>query len=130
MVGDQFREWCEIELDNCRRALELFTEQTVRAHEGKVHTTPTLIDHIRRQINELERMLPERVSVRIEGTYADGEPFVAKLAVTPDGIHTAHRTNTLGTERQVLKQRHKLDVRLEPRTTALRCPRYCRKPGQ
>jgi hypothetical protein len=79
---------------------------------------------------ELERMLPERVSVRIEGTYADGEPFVAKLAVTPDGIHTAHRTNTLGTERQVLKQRHKLDVRLEPRTTALRCPRYCRKPGQ
>jgi hypothetical protein len=75
---------------------------------------------------ELERMLPEMVSVRIEGRYADGEPFVAKLAVTPEGIHTAHRTNTLGTEQQVRKQRHKLDVRLEPRTTRLSCPRFCK----
>jgi hypothetical protein len=76
---------------------------------------------------DLERMLPDMVKVRVEGTYEDGEAFVAKLAVTPDGIHSAHRTNTLETGQQVLKQRHKIDVRLEPRTTELRCPRFCRK---
>ena len=59
MVSDQFRQWCETELNNCRSALEMFTEQTVRAHEGKVYTTPTLINHIRRQISELERLLPD-----------------------------------------------------------------------
>jgi hypothetical protein len=59
MIGDQYREWCETELENCRRALESFTEQTVRFHQGKVETTPTLVDHIRRQISELERLLPD-----------------------------------------------------------------------
>jgi hypothetical protein len=77
---------------------------------------------------ELERMLPELVKVRIEGRYEDGEPFVAKLAVTPDGIHSAHRTNGLGTENQVLKQRHRIDVRLEARKIQLSCPKFCKSP--
>ena len=77
---------------------------------------------------DLERMLPELVQVRVEGSYVDGgEPFVAKLAITPDGIHTAHRTKALDTGEKVLKQRHKIDMRLEPRTVQLKCERFCKR---
>jgi hypothetical protein len=75
---------------------------------------------------DLERMLPELVQVRVEGSYVDGgESFVAKLAITPDGIHTAHRTKALDTEKKMMKQRHKIDMRLEPRTLQLECERFC-----
>jgi hypothetical protein len=77
---------------------------------------------------DLERLLPELVQVRVEGTYIDGgEPFVAKLAITPDGIHTAHRTRSLDTGEKILKQRHKIDMRLESRTLQLKCEKFCRK---
>jgi len=77
---------------------------------------------------DLERLLPELVQVRVEGAYVDGgAPFVAKLAVSADGIHTAHRTSALGTGEKVLKQRHKIDVRLEPKRLKLECTRFCRK---
>jgi len=77
---------------------------------------------------DLERMLPELVRVRVEGTYVDGgAPFVAKLAVTPDGIHTSHRTKSLGTGEKVLKQRNKIDIRLEPRKLQLKCERFCKR---
>jgi hypothetical protein len=77
---------------------------------------------------DLERMLPERVQVRVEGTYVDGgEPFVAKFAVTPEGVHTTHRTVETATQKSIEKQSHKLDIRLEPRQFRLACPRYCRK---
>jgi len=77
---------------------------------------------------DLEHMLPELVRVRVEGSYLDGgEPFVAKLAITPDGIHTAHHTKALSTGEKVLKQRHKIDMRLEPRTLQLKCERFCKR---
>ncbi len=77
---------------------------------------------------DLERLLPELVQVRVEGSYIDGgEPFVAKLAITPDGIHTAHQTKGLGTGQKVLKQRHKIDIRLEARTLTLNCDRFCKR---
>ncbi len=77
---------------------------------------------------DLERLLPELVNMRVEGTYIDGgDPFVAKLAITPNGIHTAHRTKSLDTGEKVLKQRHKIDIRLEPRTLQLECERFCRR---
>jgi hypothetical protein len=77
---------------------------------------------------DLERTLPELVQLRVEGSYVDGgEPFVAKLAITPDGIHTAHRTKALDTGEKVLKQRHKIDMRLEPRTLHLNCERFCKR---
>ncbi len=77
---------------------------------------------------DLKRMLPELVRVRVEGSYADGgEPFVAKLAITPNGVHSAHRTNALDTGEKILKQRHKIDIRLEPRKLELQCPRYCKR---
>jgi hypothetical protein len=52
---------------------------------------------------------------------------VAKLAITPDGIHTAHNKRALGTGETILKQRHKIDMRLEPRTVQLKCERFCKR---
>jgi hypothetical protein len=75
---------------------------------------------------DLEKLLPEAVQVRVEGSYIDGgAPFVAKLAITPDGIHTAHSHKGLETGKSVLKQRHKIDIRLKPRTLTLKCDRFC-----
>jgi hypothetical protein len=75
---------------------------------------------------DLQKMLPELVRLRVEGTYVEGgDPFVAKLAVTPEGIHVGHLTKTLHTEDTVSKQRHKIDVRLEPRRLELKCERFC-----
>lgn len=74
----------------------------------------------------LDRLLPEVVQIRVEGRYAsDGEPFVARLAVTPDGVHTAHRHTSLDAETQWSRQRHKIDARLEPKEILLVCPRFC-----
>jgi hypothetical protein len=77
---------------------------------------------------DLERVLPEVVQVRVEGAYVGGgEPFIAKLAVTPGGIHTAHGTKALHTGERILRQRHKIDVRLEPIRLELDCERFCRR---
>jgi hypothetical protein len=77
---------------------------------------------------DLERLLPELVQVRVEGSYIDGGgPFVAKLAITPDGIHTAHSTRSLDNGEKLLKQRHKIDMRLEPRSLQLKCERFCKR---
>lgn len=77
---------------------------------------------------DLERMLPELVQVRVEGSYVDGgEPFVAKVAITPDGIHTAHQAKGLDTGENLLKQRHKIDIRIERRTLQLKCERFCKR---
>ncbi len=77
---------------------------------------------------DLERMLPELVHLRVEGVYVDGgEPFVAKLDITPDGIHTAHQVKSLHTAEKIAKQRHKIDMRLESRTLQLKCERFCKK---
>ena len=79
---------------------------------------------------DLKRLLPEAVQVRVEGSYVeDGASFLARLAVTADGIHTAHRVKGLGTEDSVRKQLHKVDIRLEPRTLKLECSRYCSRSG-
>ena len=53
---------------------------------------------------DLGVVLPEQVPVRVEGAYKeDDEPFVAKLAVTVDGIHSARRFRSAGTKEQVEK---------------------------
>jgi hypothetical protein len=75
---------------------------------------------------DLEKLLPQLVQVRVEGSYVDdGSPFLAKLAITPDGIHTANSHKGLDTSKSVLKQRHKIDIRVEPRTLVLKCDRFC-----
>ena len=77
---------------------------------------------------DLGVVLPEQVPVRVEGAYKeDGEPFVAKLAVTVDGIHSARRFRSAGTKEQVEKKLHKVDIRLKPKALKLKCKRYCTK---
>ncbi len=77
---------------------------------------------------DLGVMLPEQVPVRIEGAYKeDDEPFVAKLAVTVDGIYTANQFRSAGTKEQVEKKLHKIDFRLKPKALKLTCKRYCTK---
>jgi hypothetical protein len=78
---------------------------------------------------DLEKMLPAIVRVRVEGSYLDAEggSFVARLAITPSGIHTARVTKTLATDESLRHQRHKIDMRLEPRVLRLSCQRYCSK---
>jgi hypothetical protein len=77
---------------------------------------------------DLEKLLPEVVQVRVEGSYVGVDaPFVAKLAITPNGIHTAHHTKGLDTGKSVLKQRHRIDIRLKPRTLTLKCDRFCNR---
>jgi hypothetical protein len=79
---------------------------------------------------DLKRILPEAVQVRVEGSYLEGgESFLARLAVTADGVHTARRVKDFGTEESVRRQLHKVDVRLEPRTLKLECSRFCSKHG-
>jgi hypothetical protein len=75
---------------------------------------------------DLDRLLPEVVQVRVEGSYADdGSPFLAKLAITPDGIHTAHSHKGIDLGKSVARQRHKIDIRLDPRKLVLKCARFC-----
>ncbi len=74
---------------------------------------------------EREVLLPEQVRVRVNGKYlADDEPFTAKLSVTVQGIHTAHRFRSAKTKVQLQKQRKKIDTRLEKRTIRLACKRF------
>ena len=73
-------------------------------------------------------LLPEQVRVRVEGNYlADDEPFTAELSVTVEGIHTAHRFRSADTKLQLLKQRKKIDKRLNKPTIRLACKRYCKR---
>jgi len=77
---------------------------------------------------DLERLLPELIQVRVEGAYVEGgEAFVAKLAVSPEGIHTAHSTKALDTGEKVLKQHRRIDVRLDERRLELECERFCKR---
>ena len=77
---------------------------------------------------DLGVVLPEQVPVRVEGTYKeDDELFVAKLAVTVDGIRSARRFRSAGTLEQVETKLHRVDIRLKPKTLKLKCKRYCTK---
>jgi hypothetical protein len=75
---------------------------------------------------ELKRMEPQIVQLRIEGVYRDtGEPFVAKLAVTSKGIHTAHRAVTLDASKTMQRLRYKIDTRSHVVSLLVRCDKVC-----
>jgi hypothetical protein len=74
---------------------------------------------------ELERIVPVRSDVRVEGTRDNGEKFVGKLAVTPWGIFTAKDRIELDMKKQLARMRYKLDVRYEPVVMRLRCSDSC-----
>lgn len=74
---------------------------------------------------KLERIEPMRTDVRVEGTRADGEEFVGKLAVTPWGIFTADEQIELDLKKQLTRMKYKLDVRYKARTLKMRCDSTC-----
>lgn len=74
---------------------------------------------------ELERLVPEVLELRLEGERTNGEPFLARLAVTPLGIYTADRKIKLDTEESFAKFQYKIDVRHEKVTVRLRCDSSC-----
>ena len=75
---------------------------------------------------ELERMAPEVVQIRVEGVYADnGEPFLARLAATPSGLHTARDHVRLDVSKDLERFRSRLDVRHEPIDFLIHCDRFC-----
>jgi hypothetical protein len=75
---------------------------------------------------DLKRMEPEVIQLRIEGEYLDGgEPFLARLAVNRDGLHTARTHVYLDTTEDARRARYKLDVRHRPLDFVLHCERFC-----
>ena len=73
----------------------------------------------------LERIEPERSEVRVEGTRANGEEFIGRLAVTPWGIFTANQQIDLDLNKQLARMKFKLDVRYQTRTLTMRCSDSC-----
>ena len=76
---------------------------------------------------DLERIVPVRSDVRVEGLRDSGEEFVGKLAVTPWGIFTANDSVELDMEKQLARLRYKIDVRYEPVDMRLRCSGSCER---
>ena len=74
---------------------------------------------------DLEKLLPQAVQMRIEGSYEDGEAFVARFAVTPDGFYTASRHEAIDISKYVAKLRYKLDVRARTIPLNIECDRFC-----
>lgn len=81
--------------------------------------------------SELKRMEPQVVQLRIEGVYADtGEPFVARLAVTPWGIHTALREVTFDSSKAMQRLRYKIDTRSPMVDLRIRCDKMCSRANR
>jgi hypothetical protein len=71
-------------------------------------------------------MEPLVIQIRVEGTYVDGnEPFVAKLAITRDGIHTAYKHLPQDVSVEEKKFRFKRDVHRQPMKLKLQCKGIC-----
>jgi len=77
---------------------------------------------------DLNRIVPDAVQIRIEGSYVDsGEPFVARLAVSPFGIHTAHRQVALHYTEPLKRLRFNIDTRYQAVNLRIRCDTICSK---
>ncbi|MFQ5792378.1 MAG: hypothetical protein ACE5JI_18065, partial [Acidobacteriota bacterium] len=73
----------------------------------------------------LKRLAPEVTQIRLEGQRDNGEPFVGRLAVAPDGVYTAQRHIVLDLKKQLEKLRHKIDIRFEKIHLLIRCHPSC-----
>jgi hypothetical protein len=74
----------------------------------------------------LQRMEPRVIQIRVEGTYVDGnEPFIAQLAITPDGVHAAHKQMLKDVSKEMKKFRFKRDVHRELMALKLHCKSIC-----
>jgi hypothetical protein len=75
---------------------------------------------------DLERQAPLLVDVRVEGLYAStGESFVARMAVSAAGLHTAREHKDLGLEKALKALKFKRDVHAKETVLRLSCDRFC-----
>ena len=73
----------------------------------------------------LHRIAPESIDVRIDAIDQEGNPIVARLAVTPSGIWTAHEHVELDMNKHMKKLSYKIDTRYDKVDLLIRCGRWC-----
>ena len=79
---------------------------------------------------ELERLAPEVIQIRIEGLGdATRDPFLARLAVTPDGIFSGGSRIELESASPMKKLRFKRDARYESVDLHIQCKSICSRAG-
>lgn len=76
---------------------------------------------------KLGRVEPVRTDVEVKGVRDDGEPFLARLAVTPWGVFTANKKVELDLDAQLARLKYKIDVRYDPMPLTLACDDRCEK---
>jgi hypothetical protein len=77
----------------------------------------------------LERLAPEAVQLRIEAIDQEGNPIVARLAITPKAIWTANEQVELDFAKHLNKLRYKIDTRYDEVDLLIRCGQWCRSGG-
>jgi hypothetical protein len=78
----------------------------------------------------LQRIAPEAVDVRIDAIDQEGNPIVARLAITPKGIWTAHEHVDLDFEKHLKKLSYKIDTRYDKVDLLIRCGQSCASGGR
>jgi hypothetical protein len=78
----------------------------------------------------LERVAPETVPIRIEAIDIDDNPIVARMAVGPDGITTAHEHVEFDLSKQLKKLSYKIDVHYQKVRLLVRCGHWCGNTAQ
>jgi hypothetical protein len=73
----------------------------------------------------LERVAPETVPVRIDAIDTNGNPIVARMAISTGGITTAHEHVKFDLSKQLKKLSYKIDVRYQKIKLLVRCGHWC-----
>jgi hypothetical protein len=78
---------------------------------------------------KLERIEPQVAHITVEGQRQDGEPYIARLAVTAFALYSGKERIDLGTMERLEKlvRLRKLDIRRETFELNLRCADSCAK---
>ena len=103
---------------------EHLDEAVLYVDEQAVDYLPTKRTFLFTYYPSLKRIEPQATKLRVTGRRADGSKFVARLAVTADGVYTANEQIEL--DQAVLHQlRYKVDVRHETLDLRLQCDTVC-----
>lgn len=75
---------------------------------------------------ELKRIAPEVIQLEVRGERIDGEePFVGRIALTPNGIHTAAEHIPIDLTKEMGKLRYRVDVHSEKVFLRIKCRSDC-----
>jgi len=78
---------------------------------------------------ELKRLAPNAVQLEVRGDRTEGhEPFVGRIAITPEGIHTASQHIAFDLAKQMSQLRYHVDVRADRVSLTIKCHGLC--PGK